>query len=45
MDIPADTKIKIRLTEVLRALVPGVRASWLDLTKYGAEAISKRLNG
>jgi len=38
LDIRAKTKTKIRRTEVIRALVAGVRASGLDLTAYGTEA-------
>jgi len=42
--------MKIRRTEVIRALVAGVRASGLDLTAYGTEAdiaaiIHKSLKG
>jgi hypothetical protein len=50
LDIRAKTKTKIRRTEVIRALVAGVRASGLDLTVHGTEAdiaaaIHKRLKG
>lgn len=50
LDIRARTKAKIRRTEIIRALVAGVRASGLDLTVYGteadiADAIRKRLKG
>jgi len=50
LDIRAKTKTKIRRTEVIRALVAGVRTSGLDLTAYGTEAdiaaaIHKRLKG
>ena len=48
LDIRSKMKTKIRRTEVIRALVAGVRASKLDLTEYGTEAeltaaIAKRL--
>lgn len=50
LDIRAKTKAKIRRTEVIRALVAGIRASGLDLTTYGteaelSEAIAKHLKG
>jgi hypothetical protein len=50
LDIRAKTATKIRRTEVIRALIAGVRASGLDLTAYGTEAdlaavIAKRLKG
>jgi len=50
LDIRAKTKTKVRRTEVIRALVAGVRASGLDLTVHGTEAdiaaaIAKRLKG
>ena len=48
LDIRAKTKTKVRRTEVIRALIAGVRASGLDLTTYGteadiADAVQKRL--
>lgn len=50
LDIRAKTKAKIRRTEIIRALVAGVRASGLNLTGYGTEsdiaaAIQGRLKG
>ena len=50
MDIRANTRSKIRRTEVIRALIEGVRASGIDLTAYGTEAdiaaaVGKRLKG
>jgi len=38
LDIRAKTKAQIRRTEVIRALIAGVRASGLDLTGCGTEA-------
>jgi hypothetical protein len=48
LDIRMRTRAKIRRTEVIRALVAGVRASGMDLTEYASggdikEAIQKRL--
>lgn len=50
LDIRANTKAKIRRSEVIRAIVAGVRASGLDLTTFGTEAaiaaaVQKRLTG
>jgi hypothetical protein len=49
LDIRAKTKNKIRRTEIIRALIAGVRASGLDLTAYNtedaiADAIRDRLS-
>jgi hypothetical protein len=38
LDIRANTKVKIRRTEVIQALVAGIRDSESDLTNYGTEA-------